>query len=133
MAAKFHLQIVSPAQSVIDAEVNLVEIPGAEGDFGVLAGHAPLISMIRPGVITIYQDSKKTRLFVTSGYAEVSPDNVTVLSDDIHDIDNITAEQAREVLENAERDVSHAESDSDKAKAMKKVDAAKALVLATAA
>lgn len=133
MAAKFHLQIVSPAQSVIDASVDLVEIPGAEGDFGVLAGHAPLISMIRPGVITIHQDSKKTRLFVTSGYAEVSPDNVTVLSDDIHDLSRITPEQAKEVLENAERDVSHAESDSDKTKAMKKVDAAKALVLATAA
>lgn len=132
MAAKFHLQIVSPAQSVIDAEVNLVEIPGAEGDFGVLAGHAPLISMLRPGVISIHQDGKVTRLFATSGYAEVSPDSVIVLSDDIHDLSNITPEQAKEVLENAERDVSHAESDSDKAKAMKKVDAAKALVLAAA-
>lgn len=132
MAEQLHLQIVSPAQSVIDAPVDLVEIPGTEGDFGVLPGHAPFFSMIRPGVITIHQGGKKMRLFATSGYAEVSPKGCIVLSDDLHDLDSITAQQAKEVLENAERDLSHAGSPSEKAKAAKKVEAAKALVQAAA-
>jgi F-type H+-transporting ATPase subunit epsilon len=133
MSKQLHVHIVSPAQSVLDAAVEMIEIPGLEGDFGVLPGHAPFFSMLKPGVITIYQGDKKTRLFATSGYAEVSPDGCIVLSDDIHDLDSITVEQAQNVLEGAERDLNHAASDSDKAKAAKKVDAAKALIVAVAA
>jgi len=112
----------------MDAAVDMVEIPGLEGDFGVLPGHSPFFSMLRPGIITVTQGATKTRLFATTGYAEVSPEGVIVLSDSIQDLSSISREQAQEALEEAERDLSHAEDANDKAKAEKKVDAAKALV-----
>jgi F-type H+-transporting ATPase subunit epsilon len=130
MTQQLHLQIVSPAQSVMDAPVDMVEIPGLEGDFGVLPGHAPFFSMIRPGVITVYQAGTKTRLFATSGYAEVSPEGCIVLSDHIQDMSTITREQAQEALETAERDLAHAESAAEKAKATKKIEQSKVLLAA---
>ncbi len=131
MSNVFHLHIVSPAQSVLDTHVEMVEIPGLEGDFGVLPNHAPFFSMLRPGVISIHLPEKRQkRLFATSGYAEVSPEGCTVISDDIHDLESITLEEAKEVLDRAERDVNSASTDSDKAKAAKRMEAAKALVAA---
>ncbi|MFZ4124849.1 MAG: ATP synthase F1 subunit epsilon [Rickettsiales bacterium] len=131
MSNVFHLHIVSPAQSVLDTHVEMVEIPGLEGDFGVLPDHAPFFSMLRPGVISVYLPEKRLkRLFATSGYAEVSPEGCTVISDDIHDLESITLEEAKEVLERAEHEVNHAHTDSDKAKAAKRMEAAKALVAA---
>src|SRR5207249_3767438 len=76
-------ELVSPERLIVSAEVEMVVVPGTEGNFGVLPGHAPLISTIRPGMIEIYEGQTVTRrIFVVSGVAEVTPERCTVLADD---------------------------------------------------
>ena len=76
-------ELVSPERLIISAEVDMVVVPGTEGNFGVLPGHSPLISTIRPGTIDIYQGGAVTeRVFVVGGIAEVTPERCTVLAED---------------------------------------------------
>ena len=79
--ATFHFELVSPDKISFSGEVDQVDVPGSEGDFGVLAGHAPLIALIRPGLMTVYAGGEQTRLVVLGGFAEVGPDGLTVLAD----------------------------------------------------
>lgn len=127
----FPLKIVSPSKVVVDAQVRSVEAPGAEGDFGVLKGHSPFFSMLRPGVITVHMANEgKRHFFATSGFADVTPDGCTILSEHIQDVNEINPASAQEALATAERDFSAAESAADKAAAAKRVAAAKELVAA---
>ena len=76
-------ELVSPERLIISAEVDMVVVPGTEGNFGVLPGHSPLISTIRPGTIDIYHGGAVTeRIFVVGGIAEVTPERCTVLADE---------------------------------------------------
>jgi F-type H+-transporting ATPase subunit epsilon len=76
-------ELVSPERLIVSAEVEMVVVPGTEGNFGVLPGHAPLISTIRPGTIDIYQGGIITeRIFIVGGIAEVTPERCTVLADE---------------------------------------------------
>src|SRR5436189_4452107 len=76
-------ELVSPERLILSTQVEMVVVPGTEGNFGVLPGHAPLISTIRPGTIDIYQGGAITeRIFVVSGIAEVTPERCTVLADE---------------------------------------------------
>ena len=79
--ATFHFELVSPDKISFSGEVDQVDVPGSEGDFGVLAGHAPLIALIRPGVMTVTAAGEQTRFVVLGGFAEVGPDGLTVLAD----------------------------------------------------
>lgn len=134
MNKTFHLQIISPAAVVMDAAVPMVEIPGVEGDFGVLPGHAPFFSMVRPGVITVYQpDGSRRRFFAASGYADVTPERCTVISDHIQDLSDISEYDAKEALAEAQAAVTHAADDITRAKAEKILRAAEALASAVAA
>lgn len=84
--ATFPLQIVSPAKIVFAGDVSMVEVPGTEGDFGVLAGHSPLFSMIRPGIVTIHEGATKRYMVIEAGYADVTPEGTTILAESIRDI-----------------------------------------------
>src|SRR5215217_3466869 len=77
----FHFEVVSPEKIAFSGDVDQVDVPGTEGDFGVFAGHAPLISLIRPGVMTVYSGGEQTQIVVLGGLAEVGPDGLTVLAD----------------------------------------------------
>ena len=121
MTDKLMFELVSPERLLIATEVEMAVIPGSEGDFGVLAGHAPFMSAIRPGVIDLHDDgSVKDRVFVAGGFAEVSPAGCTVLAeaavavaelnrDDIErtmkllavDLDEATTEAERHRIEQA--------------------------------
>jgi F-type H+-transporting ATPase subunit epsilon len=79
--ATFHFELVSPDKISFSGEVDQVDVPGSEGDFGVLAGHAPLIALLRPGMMTVYIGGEQTKLVVLGGFAEVGPDGLTVLAD----------------------------------------------------
>ena len=79
--ANFHFDLVSPEKLLFSGEVEQVDIPGSEGDFGVLAGHAPLVAIIRPGILTVIADGKEHKIVVLGGFAEVSPNGLTVLAD----------------------------------------------------
>ena len=79
--ATFHFDLVSPEQLAFSGEVEQVDIPGVEGDFGVLAGHAPVVAAIRPGILTITTGGKHEKVIVLGGLAEVSEKGLTVLAD----------------------------------------------------
>ena len=83
MAERLQFELVTPERLLLSEMVEMVVIPGTEGNFGVLPGHAPLISTIRPGMIDIYEGQTVTRqIFVVSGIAEVTPERCTVLADE---------------------------------------------------
>src|SRR5271169_5833251 len=83
MADRIQFELVTPERLIVSTEVEMVVVPGTEGNFGVLPGHAPLISTIRPGTIDIYEGQAITRrIFVVSGIAEVTPERCTVLADE---------------------------------------------------
>ena len=79
--ATFHFDLVSPEQLLFSGEVDQVDVPGSEGEFGVLANHAPLVSTLKPGILTIYTGSDQIRAVVTGGFAEANPTGLTVLAE----------------------------------------------------
>ena len=79
--ATFHFDLVSPARLLLSEEVTQVDVPGVDGDFGVLAGHAPVVATLKPGVMTVYAPGGTQRFVVFGGFAEVSPTGMTVLAE----------------------------------------------------
>src|SRR3984885_14753485 len=79
--AGLHLEFVSPESVLFSGDVDQVDLPGAEGDMGILAGHAPLVTTLRPGIVTIIRDGRREPVVVIGGFAEVSPAGLTVLAD----------------------------------------------------
>jgi F-type H+-transporting ATPase subunit epsilon len=78
--ANFHFDLVSPEKLLFSGEVKQVDVPGAEGDFGVLAEHAPMVTTLRPGILTVHGAGGEQRIVVLGGFAEVSVDGLTVLA-----------------------------------------------------
>ena len=79
--ATFHFDLVSPEKLAFSGEVEQVDVPGIEGDFGVLAGHAPVVAVIRPGILTVTSGGTQQKIIVLGGLAEVSDKGLTVLAD----------------------------------------------------
>ncbi len=76
-----HFEFVSPETVLFSGDVDQVDLPGAEGDLGILPGHAPLVTALRPGILTIYSGTTRQPVVVIGGFAEVSPAGLTVLAD----------------------------------------------------
>ncbi|MBS0408458.1 MAG: ATP synthase F1 subunit epsilon [Proteobacteria bacterium] len=87
MAEKLHFSLVSPERELFSGQVDQVDAPGSEGDFGVLAGHAPFMTALKEGRVTVYNENQKKVYEVRGGFADVTPEGFTIL-----------AEQAAEVL-----------------------------------
>jgi F-type H+-transporting ATPase subunit epsilon len=79
--ATFHFELVSPEKLLFSGDVEQVDVPGAEGDFGVLAGHAPMVTTLRPGILTVHAASGEQKMVVLGGFAEVSEAGLTILAD----------------------------------------------------
>jgi F-type H+-transporting ATPase subunit epsilon len=79
--ANFHFDLVSPEKLLFSGEVEQVDVPGAEGDFGVLANHAPLVATLRPGILTVRGTGGEQKIVVLGGFAEVSAQGLTVLAE----------------------------------------------------
>ena len=79
--ATFHFDLVSPEKLLFSGDVEQVDVPGIEGDFGVLAGHAPLVTTLRPGILTVRGAGGAEKIVVLGGFAEVSAEGLTVLAD----------------------------------------------------
>lgn len=92
--SELQVEIVTPESLLLSETVSMVTIPGEMGDFGVLPGHAPLISTLRPGIIEVYQGESKThRFFVRGGFAEVTTERCTLLAENATDVkDKSTAD-----------------------------------------
>lgn len=116
MADKVEFELVSPEKLLKSLPVDMVVVPGSEGDFGVLAGHSPLISTLRPGVIDVYEGERIVdRVFVAGGFAEVTETRCTVLAEEavaLSDLDRATVDKA---IKNLSEDLDDAKSDADKA------------------
>src|SRR3569832_1900147 len=85
--ATFRFDLVSPEKMAFSGEVDQVDVPGVEGDFGVLAGHAPVVAAIRPGILTVITGGSKLKIIVLGGIAEMSDKGLTVLADVATSID----------------------------------------------
>lgn len=111
---KVSFELVAPERVLHRDEVDMVVIPGAEGDFGVLAEHAPFLSLLRPGVIAIYEGDKVARrVFVAGGFAEVNPQGCIVLAEDAELVEEIAADRARQRLKDAQEDLADAKEPSE--------------------
>jgi F-type H+-transporting ATPase subunit epsilon len=123
MAEMITMDLVSPEKLLLSDEFEMVVLPGAEGDFGVLAGHSPLSSSLRPGVISIYEgDKEKDRIFVNGGFAEVSDDKLTVLAEEaiyVADLDRANLEQR---IQDAREDEEDAKDDETRRRAVENRD-----------
>ncbi len=112
MADKVAFELVSPERLLVSDRFDMVVIPGGDGDFGVLPGHAPLVSTVRPGVIDIHEGGRVAhRVFVDGGFAEVLPDRCTVLAERAVMVGDIDRADVEARVREAELDLRDAEAD----------------------
>jgi len=123
MADTIHFDLVSPEQMLLSEDVIMVTLPGTEGYFGVLAGHAPVISTLRPGVIEVQGgESGDLRLFVRGGFAEVDPTKIVVLAEEAISLDNFDVEALESRIKNTEEDLSAAKTEAERARVAETLD-----------
>jgi F-type H+-transporting ATPase subunit epsilon len=130
----FQFELVSPEKILVSAEAKMVIVPGEEGDFGVLAQHAPLLSAIRPGVVSITPASGEERkIFVAGGFADVTPSLLSLLAEEAVDVKDIDKSKLEQDLKNLEDDLGFAKDDAVKTTALKgQIEVAKAKLFAAA-
>lgn len=129
MADKVRFDLVTPDRLLVSTEVEMVVVPGAEGDFGVLPGHTPLISSLRHGTIDVHEDGKvTTRLYVGGGFAEVSEKGLTVLAEEAIDLKDLSRADLEQRIKDAGEDVSDAKDEVVRMKAQAKLDHYKSLL-----
>ncbi len=107
--AKLHFDLVSPERLLISGEVDQVDVPGSEGDFGVFAGHAPVMTTLRPGVLAIQTAGRAAeKFFVRGGFAEVTLQGLTVLAEEAMPLAEMNRATLDQRIQNAEEDVADA-------------------------
>ncbi|MFN8982701.1 MAG: ATP synthase F1 subunit epsilon [Alphaproteobacteria bacterium] len=134
--ASFQLELVSPEKLLLSRAVEMAVIPAAEGEMGVLAGHAPMIVALRGGVISVREGGQVTeQLFVAGGFAEVAPDRVTILADEATPLTSLSKSEAQQRLAEAEAAFSATgnESPEKRESAMMRLLSARAMVEAALA
>lgn len=124
--ASFPFELVSPTRLVFSGEAEQVDVPGAEGDFGVMPGHAPFISALRPGVLTIRNGADVKRFFVSGGFAEVNPEGLTVLAENAVPVEDVDRDAMADAIKSAEKAVAEAKDDAARWKALEVAEQLKA-------
>ena len=123
------LNIITPEKILIEAPIQMVVVPGTEGDFGVLPGHAPFISTIRAGVIAIDMENGEKRLVsIVGGIAEVVPERCTILAEVAEDCSGISLAQAQARVDEAKATLDKAQTESERAAGDLKLTAAQAVL-----
>ncbi len=123
MADKLKFDLVAPERLLMSTEADMVIVPGAEGDFGVLAGHAPVMSTLRVGVLDVSgTDGQDMRIFVRGGFAEVTPAGLTVLAEEAVPLSELDGAALDQRIKDATEDVQDASSDEAKSKAQAHLD-----------
>ncbi|MBU1286197.1 MAG: F0F1 ATP synthase subunit epsilon [Alphaproteobacteria bacterium] len=96
MADKLHFSLVSPAREMFSGDVDHVIAPGTEGEFGVLAHHAPFMTTLKNGIVRVLEgDTTKMRIFVRGGFADVTPDGLTILAEEARDLEGVKVEEVQ--------------------------------------
>ena len=127
MPDAFRFDLVSPERMVFSGEVEQVDVPGVEGDFGVLAHHAPLIAMIKPGILTVRGAGETQRIVVVGGFAEVNEQGLTVLADTAMPVEDFDRASLASQIKDTEEDVADATEDAERDAAREKLEQLKAL------
>ena len=122
MADKLTFALVSPEREVFHGEVDHVVVPGTGGDFGVSPHHAPVMSVIKPGALRVFNDGAERRIFVDGGFADVTPEGLTVLAEDAVDLSELDAASLEQQLKDAQDDVRDAAGDAARAVAQHKLE-----------
>jgi F-type H+-transporting ATPase subunit epsilon len=105
MAEKLMFSLVAPERELFHGLVDQVVVPGEDGDFGVLPDHAPLMSTVRPGAIRVLDGSSERRIFVYGGFADVTPDGLTILAEEAVDVADLDKAKIAADLKDAEEDL----------------------------
>jgi F-type H+-transporting ATPase subunit epsilon len=125
--ATFHFDLVSPEKLLFSGDVSQVDLPGTEGDMGVLAQHAPLVTTLRPGILVIYDEGGPQRVVVNGGFAEVGPAGLTVLADMAVPVDEFDVEMLAGTIKDTEEDVADEKDAWKRDKLAHKLEQLKAL------
>ncbi|MEJ2378072.1 MAG: F0F1 ATP synthase subunit epsilon [Pseudolabrys sp.] len=122
MATPFHFELVSPEKLVFSGGVDQVDVPGAEGDFGVLAGHAPFVTTLRPGILTVHGPGGAQKIVLLGGFAEVSAEGLTVLADMAEPVESMDRETLAQHIKEMEQHIEKLEPGSELDKAIARLD-----------
>jgi F-type H+-transporting ATPase subunit epsilon len=125
--ATFHFDLVSPERLLFSGEVEQVDVPGSEGDFGVLADHAPMVTIVRPGILTIFREGKEEKVVVLGGFAEVGPTGLTVLADVAENVEDMDRAVIAKQIKETEKRMAELEQGSPLDKEIARLDHLKAL------
>lgn len=127
-AQTFHFELVSPEEKLISGPARMVTIPGEEGDFGVLPGHAAVISSVRPGVIEIFanDNAESQKIFVAGGFADVTGESCTILAEEAVDVKRLNRDDLEQTIRNLNEDLGLAGDDTARVHIRKKLMLAKA-------
>ncbi len=134
MVEKVAFELVSPERLLLSEDVDMVVVPGIEGDFGVLPGHTLFISTIRPGVLEVHNDGRvRDRIFVAGGFAEATPERCTVLADEAVPVDEVDVGEVERRIKDLREDVADAKTDDERRAAEKRLMVAEARLAAARA
>jgi F-type H+-transporting ATPase subunit epsilon len=122
MASKIAFDLVSPERLLLSTEADMVTVPGTEGYLGVMAGHAPLITTLRAGMIDVQVNGHDDRYFIRGGFAEIGPAKVTVLAEEAVPMTELDLAVLDQRIADAQDDEIAAKSDADRLKASQLVD-----------
>jgi F-type H+-transporting ATPase subunit epsilon len=121
--AGLHFELVSPARLLFSGEVASVTLPGTEGEMGIYPGHAPVLSTLKPGVVTVYKDNGSTdRIFVKGGMVEVNPQGLTLLAEVAIPMAELDAATLAKQIKNAEEDLADAKPGEAQRKATEQLN-----------
>jgi F-type H+-transporting ATPase subunit epsilon len=130
--ASLHFEFVSPERVLFSGDVDQVDLPGAEGDMGIFARHAPLVTALRPGIVTIYNGGTREPVVVIGGFAEVSPAGLTILADRAMPRDDYDTELLASEIRDTEEDVADATEEAQRDKLARRLEQLKTLQAALA-
>jgi len=125
--ATFHFDLVSPERLLFSGEVTQVDVPGVEGEFGVLAAHAPMVATVKPGILVVYGEGAPQRIAVDGGFAEVGPAGLTVLADMAAPADQVDRARLAATIKDAEEDLADSKDDRARDKLAHRLDQLKTL------
>ena len=125
-----HFEFVSPESVLFSGDVDQVDLPGIEGDLGVLPGHAPLVTLLRPGIITIIRDGNREPVVVVGGFAEMGPGGLTVLAERAGSREDFDLQALVDDIKDAEEDVADSKDDAQRDKLVRRLDQLRGLQVA---
>ena len=129
-AQKIQFELVSPESKIVSEPVTMAVIPGEEGDFGVLQGHAPIIATVRTGVVEIYRDNmthKTERIFIAGGFADVNGEQCTVLAEQAINVNDIDAADVAKQIAEANENLKLADGAADQRRFQKRLEILRAM------